>query len=1003
MNILATMKYKILAFVLAFAALASCVDDLEPLADNNEIPQIFTDGYALNFVVTLDNMGGTRADMVSNYSETRLTELENYIDPEKFRVLFFDRQDRFLFESKSRWVKQLQSESNELGGSKWLVSVPLYDVGNDADYHWVWDSIRSVLTGEDMAEDIKHKDNPDLDADYKFSYSNAIIEKVEKGELDFAFKIAILANHPTTEWNMGINVRKGGADITDGSGNPVAKITEGGWAIKNGPQWNVENTRFGTGEKKGVFDLHHCQDDPIYRGKNYIDTWVESPIAGEDYEEIDGTDGETYHVKKLDIYNFVGTPEGSDALLCGPTSTWVDWSGNDKTNKYSVKLKDGVTASYRKFTPLSTDHPIPMYGIQTFPAIDNWVKGTPFNLSYITIDQEASYELKSISLLRSVVRLELILPFEPEWVLMWYPNIYARCEPMDVWTPTDVLWEGEEHKGKDHVADNDNDPCEWFNIRKYGPISRDVDAKNNTKGASISTYQQRLLWFYGSWFDYMPDGEKRAWTFANNKFGSETISPEGLSQKNFDKIINEQSDGNKYVANDFNKKSYPRIFNSCIQRNNTVYCGNDLIYHTTEGGVRKTHYVVYTGERNINDPADISTLGLNSSGKPTVCYWMFKKGSTVYSIALADYEDWQSSGGDKNEWQPFCTANVADLSGLTNSMGNSSSSPHSNFEEAVQRGEAKPWPLMRNHIYRTEVGYIEGTAPKPPVEAPIVWDFTKLSESTITALSESSYWTATMDGTHNKGWGNTTSYNVSAENELRVNSTSVVEEAKGLKFKNGNTSINRFNLEYDLFEAAYSDITDTYITAAQKALGKYYLRLEGSGSDTSSENGSTFTFPRLPIDSYLTIVSKLPVKGSPLTDRFIECTQGGDGLEFVQSNAEKISGGKYYVYGEGVSDEKGPEYRYIFTWKVKDNASLVTFRVGSNKGLAFEKFRVTETNPWKNEEYDDYDDDSWIVGRGSNGARASTRADNADQPYMMLKTDVRYSKSLRLDQPRTVK
>lgn len=719
------MKYKVLAFLFACVAMTSCVDDIESYVDDNEMPEFFTDGYALNLTVTLDNMGGTRVDgdVTDSYDANRLKELENYIDPEKFRILFFDREERFLFESKSRWVKQLQSvvSNDQTSFSQWLVSVPLYDYGNDEKEHWKWDEIRKVLTGEDMDEDIRHynSENNTFTSGYKSSYLastvKAALEAEKKGEQTFAFKIAILVNRPNMEWNMGINGRY--AKSADGDDIlvydpavdkevPIAPITPGGWSITNGPDWNVDNTRWGAEEqdRKTVFDLHHCQYDPIYHGKSYSDrmgtVFANDPGGRWEYkgreDYVQGSNPprkftdrtkDPYWYYNYQVYDFVEKPKGGNQLLGGATSTWVDWSNNDavtrsvtikaKTNSTESGQRKDVTTGYRKYIPLSQDHPIPMYGIQNFNKIRNWTKGTPFNLSEI-IDGEAEddYDYKSISLLRSVVKLELILPNEPEWVLMWYSNVYARCEPMDVWTPTDELWEGEDHKGKEHPSGETGNTCEWYNIVKYGAVSRSGDPTTDTKteDESVTAYQQRLSWFYGVWDEDGPDGQPR-WDFQGSGFKG-TIGDDAPSEV---------------------KRKYPRIFNSCIQRNATVYCDKDLMY--IENGLY--HYVVYTGERNMNDPATITNIGNDGNGAPTICYWMvkFPNNDNVYSIAFADHQETGTP-----------TYRILDIYHTdVNNKSNKLKSDMSPYEKAVQSGSTKPWPLMRNHVYRITVTSVNGT------------------------------------------------------------------------------------------------------------------------------------------------------------------------------------------------------------------------------------------------------------------------------------------------------
>ena len=691
-NIRMTIKYKFLPFLFACIVLVSCIDDdLLDCIDDNEIPEMFTDGYSLNMMVTLDKMGGTRAVPLTSDRGKELEALESYIDPEKFRVLFFDRQERFLFESKSRWVKKIQPTGDN-DHSEWFVAVPLYAYGNDESEDWDWEEIRRVLTGEDMEEDIKHfKDN---DFNYDYSYDFNVIRKVIAGtELQHAFKVAILANRPEQEWNMGIYGRPAGSDVL------TAPITDKGWYIKNGPIWKKEHTRWGDNPKT-VFDLHHCQYDPVYDGKNYNDREVTRtrPNGTEGIDYVTGKDdsGSLYYTNQH-VYDFIagevkygeGFDEKKGKPTMGATSTWIDWSGNDgATNSNANK---GVNNN-RYFMPPTEEHPIPMYGIQNFNKLENWVKGTPFNLSKVTSNQDQDYDYKAISLLRSVVKLELVLPstMNPYWVALIYSNVYARCEPMNVWDPTNEIWDED---NTEHYYGSEGS-CEWYNIRKYGATTRSSDSNftnynsnepGHTLKESVERYQQRMSWFYGAWSENGPD-EKQRW----------------------DKLV---LSGEGYICQNpnYERPQFPKVFNSCVQRVGNAICHEEtdkrrnrpyglLTYPEPDG----QHYVVYTGERNINDPSNILQMGAYSAGAPVVCYWQVKESkddsSNRYSIAFA-YKEEQK--GDFKSYKTDATVNPGSAFG---SGTVPTSAKQNSYEQAVQfNNAAMPWPLVRNHVYKITI------------------------------------------------------------------------------------------------------------------------------------------------------------------------------------------------------------------------------------------------------------------------------------------------------------
>ena len=543
-----SMKHTILAFLSAMAVMTSCVYDHYP--ENGEEADVAAigDGYALNLTVTLDNMGGTKA------SSGDLAQIENYIDPYKLRVLFFDGDEKFLFESKSRRVTPLPSAN---GYSRWLISIPFITAGNE--YDWNWAGIRTALTTR-------------------------------------KFKIAILANRPDEFFN---------ANVLAGRTPAIAAK----W-YPNGPDWGVSDS----GDKE-LFDLHHSQHDPIYHERGLKDI----PAGSEGF------------------YDFLLGKQGSESCLGGAVSCWVDM-GTDGTkfeDKWNTgKIRYNILPDY--------DYPIPMYGIQEFPALTDWKEGTTYDLT------------SQISLLRSVVKLELLIPKsvvreKPDFVLLWYSNIYARCEPMDIWTPTDKIWE------RDHA-----NCTEWQDIMDYGPITRNELPGNNTDyNTSFNPFRQRISWFYGSWLE-------KGWQFG-------TL-------------------GRTYVENAV--RTYgdsPRIFNPCTMRNERVLVETDI----DDGSY--WHYVAYTGERNINDPSQLPRLDNTSSGQPTLSYWMIGIGGTLYGIPIADYGK-VGTGGILNPTVtvPYTGGDPANIMTLDNA----------GYMVDVQRKASNtlmPWPLIRNHVYRLTI------------------------------------------------------------------------------------------------------------------------------------------------------------------------------------------------------------------------------------------------------------------------------------------------------------
>lgn len=544
-----------------FLLCPSCIDDNLPMEEHDLQEEMFKDVYSLNFTVTLDNLG-TRSSVTEN-DPWIVTKYENYINLERFRVLFFDEDDMFLFESKNRWVKQIDLSDNF---SSWIVSIPFGPFGNDSygeGKEYDWDAIRKHLTTR-------------------------------------RFKVAILANRPAQLLYPGFTESE--LQLPDGVFD------------NDGPYWGPEASG-----QKSIFELHHFQYDIIYADKG---------------KHGDGA--------SASYYDFVMGDINTTRPTMGAAINWVSFDNGD-TDK--VQLGTSST-DMRNIKMPSEKHPIPMYGIQEFEPIPAalWKEGTPFDLSNLPTDMfpDVSYEYNSISLLRSCVRLDLKIPKtvkngqKPTFVTLWYSNIYSRCEPMDIWTPTDQIWE------KNH------DNCEWKQILNYGPVAT---GSGNTKEA----YQRKLSWFYGVW-------QEKKWPFLTRS-GS-AITPVAETPTTH----------------------YPRIFNTCIQRNKVIRCNNgDMSDYYNDGYY---HWIVYTGERNINDP---NTLPDMTKNPYIACFIVSWDNSKYYCIPLLDYK----GNTDKDLTGVF----GPHTDNITNGNWPAAMNTYMNtlFSKS---GSNLPYPLLRNHIYR---------------------------------------------------------------------------------------------------------------------------------------------------------------------------------------------------------------------------------------------------------------------------------------------------------------
>lgn len=279
----------------ATVTLNSCADEvILPAAPSEEEYNPRDDAYTLNFVVTVDEMG-SRSTYNKSDDPVEITKWENYIDLERFRVLFFGEDDKFLFESKNRWVKQINASDNF---SSWYVSVPLGAFGNDSygeGQEYDWDAIRTYLT--------THR-----------------------------FKIAILANRPAQLLYPGFI----DSELS----------LEDGVFDNDGPYWGPDQAGVRT-----LFDLHHYQYDIIYTDKG------EHGIkSGSSYYDFVMDDIDTDRPKMGAAINWVSFDNGdTDKTLLSGTNYMRNIkmpSANHPIPMYGVQIFDHIPPeAWKKGTP----------------------------------------------------------------------------------------------------------------------------------------------------------------------------------------------------------------------------------------------------------------------------------------------------------------------------------------------------------------------------------------------------------------------------------------------------------------------------------------------------------------------------------------------------------------------------------------------------------------------------------------------------------------------------
>lgn len=660
------IKYSYIFILLLFLT-ASCKDEAlienQTSAEDFNIKE-FSEGFSLAFDITLDDFGGGISSRAAG-DEEEIINWENYLNPEEFRVIIFDQNDQYLFESKTRWLTSIASHG---GGSRWRVGVPVFQYVADnyddtdpensgipvpAGEYYNWDKIVEIMTKE-------------------------------------PFKVAILANRPSKVEVPELSDWKDDDDFKD--------IAQMGSAL-NGPFWTAKNSiateNVNINDVAKVIDLHHCQFDPLY--------YYKSENGGNFKASGDG-----WYDFIMDYDNYEDKKSGnslSNVPFMGAAASWVSANRSRVVpDKYNAEPRTARTIRYYRLpvdrkgdkhpdngslTGFSSDYVenysdlldedqfIPMYGIQKYDALTTWEKGKTYNLSEQTGSQTGNYQYKSIKLLRSVVKLELRIPMYDDsgkyididnaWAQIWLNNYMSRCEPMDVSTPTNEIWSDE------------HDACEWTSIRDYGLLA-------DNDGSAI--FKEKLGWFYGSWLEM-------GWQFKEGK--------DKLGQ-----TINIPS-----------TKPYPRIFNPLTQRLQGAFITDCYLPINGDPNHKEQSFhrwVIYCGERNMNDPnyvGDPTSTGTITFFRIHVSRKENKDSQTatddrIYYIPITDYSYTSNPANDYlvetnypvNEKNGNAVKNIYYMDGVTDHM--------SDYLDNMMNETTKeyfPYPLLRNHFYRITVSF----------------------------------------------------------------------------------------------------------------------------------------------------------------------------------------------------------------------------------------------------------------------------------------------------------
>ena len=152
----------------------------------------------------------------------------------------------------------------------------------------------------------------------------------------------------------------------------------------------------------------------------------------------------------------------------------------------------------------------------------------------------------------------------------------------------------------------------------------------------------------------------------------------------------------------FGPGPYPHIFNPCVQRNALVWLdGTDEKTTVLVPDESFYHYVVYMGERYINDPSNFRELLINKS---KICFFQFtidckdRNIKKTYQVAVTDYS--------KNSLikEKFLTSYPVDNTIKEYDLEFGSNSYRNLMVTQGQNDHDKwNWTLLRNHIYRFQI------------------------------------------------------------------------------------------------------------------------------------------------------------------------------------------------------------------------------------------------------------------------------------------------------------
>lgn len=338
----------------------------------------------------------------------------------------------------------------------------------------------------------------------------------------------------------------------------------------------------------------------------------------------------------------------------------------------------------------SKDYAIPMYGVQDFDPIgEYWEPGVLFNLSQFNNATKQGYNYRHISLLRSVARVEVKLkksafPQKPTHVYLRSMNRSGRNTPVDLFTPTDIIWNGFNSSSADDIkrlqnyidVGNLNEQRiiqttpgvvqEEKNIMQYGPIYIGSNANSGQSSKQkLDEYRKTTAWPFGIW--------EHQWDWNWNR-GNGVVDDFETYQV-----------GDVRAHTGQQVPEYPRILHTRISR-------SDYSHFAEVKDDEYWHYIIYIPEKNITDadnPGDIAD-------RPKICHVELRfNGGPEGTYDNDDLENVVDNFDDKRAYRLYFTQGGRANLGNFKWDGRDSWDDYEYDLDIVKQH----WPILRNHVY----------------------------------------------------------------------------------------------------------------------------------------------------------------------------------------------------------------------------------------------------------------------------------------------------------------